>query len=67
MASDITDKALMEATLRLAWYAKTYGGIPPHEMAKLMRAGHGLRVDDHSRELLRDARDLKEYLLSIVS
>jgi hypothetical protein len=63
MTKDIIEKALNEATLRLAWYLKTYGGIPVAEFAKLTLAGHGLRND----ELLDDARVIKEQLLSICS
>jgi hypothetical protein len=58
---------LKEAALRLAWYVKAYGGIPNAEITKLILCASGIRCDDESIALVREAENIKAYLLEICS
>jgi hypothetical protein len=60
------DKALREATLRLAWYMETHGPIPDKEIVKLTIASDGIQHSAETDKLLALARDIKDYLLEIV-
>ena len=62
------DKALLEVSLRLAWYVHKFGPIPEPDMlwlAKTVMAsqfGHGLTGDQ--REVLELARQIRESFLT---
>jgi hypothetical protein len=50
-------KALLEASLRLAWYIDNHGSIPDKEIGKLVTAGYGLHRSAETERLLVRARD----------
>jgi hypothetical protein len=60
-------KAMDEAALRLAWYIRTYGPIPNGDLIKLRAVTTGLREDRETKQLLDEARSIKEYLVEIAS
>jgi hypothetical protein len=66
-STETIDKALLEATLRLAWYVHAYGAIPDVEMAKLAVAAMGLQNDADTNSLLADARLINNRLLEITA
>ena len=65
VTNDITRMALDGAALRLAWYVRTYGGIPAPETIRLTLVAKGLHKETDAGEPLSEARAINDYLLSI--
>jgi hypothetical protein len=60
-------RALDEAALRLAWYIGVHGPIPDGDVIMLQAVATGLREDREAKQLLDEARNIKEYLLEIAA
>lgn len=61
------DRALLELSLRLAWYINKYGPIPDTEMFKMTVAGHGIGTPDECSELLVDSAAIATYAIEELS
>jgi hypothetical protein len=64
-STKVLDRALSEASIRLAWYLKAHGGIPPAELAKLGGIATGLWPVAEAVEMRTEAENIKSYLLDI--
>lgn len=66
-ANEAYERALKEASLRLAWYLDKYGAIPDADMLKLQLGGHAIQSGTEIRQLLADANTIRELLLELGS
>lgn len=63
LVDDMERKTLQEVCLRLAWYVRSYGGIPEKEQIRLAHLAHGIGGDEDG--LLALAHEMEQYFLKM--